>query len=316
MSDSVFVGIDVSKDALDLYIRPLGLTAQFANDSSGHDELIAFLKGHPLKLIALEASGGYEKVLVAELASRSLPITVINPRQIRDFAHAAGLLAKTDRLDAAIIARFADVMQPELRPVPSEEATALAELVSRRRQLIGLRTAEQNRLKQARAKKVRHSIMNLLRAIQKQLDALDDDLDQIIRNSPVWREKDNLLKSTPGVGPVTARTLLADLPELGTLNRQAIAALAGLAPLDDSSGLRQGKRAVWGGRAAVRSALYMATLTAVKNNPLISAFYQRLCSKNKPPKIALTACARKLLTLLNAMLKNNLHWHQLKGVSA
>ena len=316
VSNSVFVGIDVSKDTLDLHVRPLGLTAQFSNDSSGHDQLVDFLKGHSPALIVLEATGSYERLLVLVLASHQLPVVVVNPWRVHNFAKATSQLAKTDRLDAAILAHFADVMEPKIRPIPSEEAMAFAELVSRRRQLIGIKTSEQNRLLQARSKKVLRTIKELLKTIQKQIDDLDEELDQTIRKSSVWSEKDDLLKSTPGIGSVTSRTLLADLPELGQMNRQSIAALVGLAPYDDSSGKRQGKRTIWGGRAAVRGALYMATLTAVRSNSLIKEFYQRLRAKNKPAKVALTACARKLLTLLNVMLKNNLTWSQLKGVSA
>lgn len=309
MAHDLSAGLDVSKDALDFHYLPSGEAQRFANDATGLAALCAFFKSHPVDCIVVEATGGYERAAVAELGAAGLPVVVVNPRQVRDYARSRGILAKTDRIDAQVLACFGRDVRPEQRPLPSPEAQLFAELVARRRQVMGLLTAEGNRLKQAHAAKVRRSIQAVIKVLEKQLKQLDDDLGQHIQSSPLWRAQEDLLRSAPGIGPVTARTLLAGLPEIGTLNRGKIAALAGLAPYCWDSGKLKGKRAIWGGRAAVRSVVYMATLSAVRCNPVIRAFYQRLKAK-KPAKVALTACARKFLTVLNAMLKNGTPWQQ------
>jgi transposase len=258
-------------------------------------------------LIVLEATGGFELAVTAALAAARQPVVVVNPRQVRDFAKATGQLAKTDVLDAAILAQFAEAVRPALRPVPEATTQAFGALLTRRRQLIEMRTAEQNRLGSA-PRSVRQEIQAHLAWLEKRLGRLDDELGKGVRNSPIWREKDDLLRSTPGVGPVLARTLLASLPELGTLNRKQIAALIGVAPFNRDSGTLRGRRTVWGGRAQVRAALYMGALEAVRNNPLLRAFYQRLLAAGKVKKVALTASMHKRLLILNAMLKHGTPW--------
>jgi transposase len=258
-------------------------------------------------LIVLEATGGLEGALTGALVAAGLPVVVINPRQARDFAKATGQLAKTDAIDAAILAQFAEVVRPPVRPLPDAQTQELAALIARRRQLIEMRTAESNRLGSA-AQRVRPGIAAHLRWLDTQVARVDQDLTQAIRQSPVWRARDDLLQSTPGVGPVVTTTLLAELPELGTLNGKQIAALVGVAPLNRDSGLVRGTRTVWGGRASVRAALYMSALVAVRHNPVIKAFYLRLRAAGKAPKVALIACMRKLLTILNAMLKHQTPW--------
>jgi transposase len=258
-------------------------------------------------LVVLEASGGVEIALVGELAAAALPVAVVNPRQVRDFARATGKLAKTDALDAMVLARFADKLRPEVRALPDQESRNLHALIARRRQLIEMLVAEENRLSSA-PKVLHRQLRGHIDFLRKQLHRLDTDLEQQLRNSPLWREKENLLRGVPGVGPVLCTTLIADLPELGTLSRHQIAALVGVAPLNRDSGTLRGRRMIWGDRASVRSALYMATLAAVRFNPLLKAFYLRLRAAGKPPKLALTACMRKLLTILNAMLKHRTPW--------
>lgn len=309
MAHADSAGLDVSKDALDLHYLPSGEAQRFDNSSAGHEALCAFFKNHPVDCIVVEATGGYERAAVAELGAAGLPVVVVNPRQVRDYARGQGILAKTDRIDARVLAGFGRDVRPERRPLPSPEAQLFAELVARRRQVVGLWTAERNRLKQAHAKKVRRSIEAVIKVLTRQLKQLDDDLGQHIQSSPLWRAQEDLLRSVPGIGPVTARTLLAELPEIGTLSRGKIAALVGLAPYCRDSGTLKGKRTIWGGRATVRSTLYMAALTAARCNPAIRAFYQRLKAR-KPAKVTLTACARKLLTILNALLKSRTPWQQ------
>jgi transposase len=274
-----------------------------SNDAAGHATLTAWLKEVSPRLIVLEATGGYQRELVAALAVASLPVVVVNPRQVRDFARAVGVLAKTDAIDAAVLARFAQQVDPPIRPLPDEESITLSDLLARRRQLVELRTAEGNRLKQARAPRIKASIKAVLSTIEKQIAAIDADLDERIKRSPLWKEKQDLLASVPGVGKLTARTLLACLPELGAISRQSVAALAGLAPLNRDSGAMRGKRAIWGGRATVRTALYMATLVATKHNPVIRAKYQQMLKAGRAKKLAIIACARKLLVILNALLR-------------
>ena len=306
---AVFVGIDVSKARLDVALLPTGDGWAVANDERGIAVLVDRLLGLSPTLIVLEATGGLELPLTGALAATGLPVVVVNPRQVRDFAKATGRLAKTDALDAAVLAQFAEAVRPALRPLPDAATQALSALLTRRRQLLEMRTAEQNRLGSARSP-VRKGIRAHITWLDHRLADLDLDLGRTIRESPVWREQDDLLQSTPGVGPVLARTLLADLPELGTLNRKQVAALVGVAPLNRDSGTLRGRRTIWGGRAPVRAALYMSALAATRFNPVIKAFYQRLCAAGKAKKVALTACSHKLLMILNAMVKHRIPWQE------
>lgn len=304
----IFVGIDVSKAQLDVALRPPGRFV-VPNDDAGIAQLLERLKATSPTLIILEATGGIELPLTGALATAGLPVVVVNPRQIRDFAKATGQLAKTDALDAQILAHFADVVRPEPRPLPDAQTQELAALVTRRRQLIEMLTAEKNRLASARVI-VRTQLRAHITWLEQALDQANTDLAEAIRQSPVWREKEELLRSVPGIGPVLTTTLLANLPELGTLTHKQIAALVGVAPLNRDSGTLRGKRTVWGGRAQVRAALYMAAIVAARFNPVIRAFYQRLCAAGKAKKVALVACMRKLLTIVNAMLKHRTPWRQ------
>lgn len=308
-SRPVFIGIDVSKASLDIARYPTGERETVANAEPDIAALVTRLQACRPMLIVLEATGGFELAVAAALAAARQPVVVVNPRQVRDFAKATGQLAKTDTLDAALLARFAEAVRPALRPVPEATTQALAALLTRRRQLVAMRTAEQNRLGTA-LPPVRTRIQAHLAWLERELRQLDADLAQAIRESPVWREKDDLLQSTPGVGPVLARTLLASLPELGTLDRKQIAALVGVAPFNRDSGRLRGKRIVWGGRAHVRAALYMGALAATRWNPVIRTFYERLRAAGKAKKVALTACMRKLLIILNAILKHRSPWEQ------
>lgn len=311
-----YVGIDVAKASLDVGIRltsPDGKrTVEIwgaSNDEIGVAIVVSRLKALAPGLIVLEATGGLELPLVAALAAVGLPVVVVNPRQVRDFAKAIGRLAKTDAIDAGVLAHFAEAVRPEPRPLPNEKAQALEALLARRRQVVEMLTAEKNRLGSA-PKSIRERIREHIGWLQQELVDLDGCLDQAIRESPLWREQEALLQSMPGVGPVLSRTLLAELPELGTLDRQHIAGLVGVAPLNCDSGRMRGKRHIWGGRAQVRAVLYMATLRATRCNPVIQAFYQRLLDAGKLKKVALVACMRKLLTVLNAMVKHQTTWQQ------
>ncbi len=304
MAETCFIGIDVSKDSLDLHALPAGDSCRFPNDEEGITQTLAWTSDHKPSLVVLEATGGYQSRLAAELAARDLPVAVVNPRQVRDFARATGQLAKTDALDAAIIARFARDVRPHPRPLPDDAEQAIKALVTRRGQLIAIRTAELNRLHQALPKRVVASLKQSIAFLDRQIESLDDDIDDHIKQSPLWRDKEDLLKSVPGVGDQTARTLLTQLPELGKLSRREIASLVGVAPLNRDSGRHRGRRVIAGGRSQVRAALYMAALVASRFNPRIRAFYLRLRAAGKSGKVALTACMRKLLTILNAMLKN------------
>jgi transposase len=306
MSTQVFVGSDVSKAQLDLAFRPEG-RCSVPNDEAGWAQILERLRAVLPTLVVLEATGGLEIPRTGLLAAAGVPVVVINPRQVRDFAKATGRLAQTDALDADTLAHFAEVMRPELRPLPDEQTQALAAIVARRRQLVEMLTAEKNRLSAA-PKPVRKSLRMHITWLERELAHTDRDLAHAIRESPVWREKEELLRSTPGVGPVMTTTLLANLPELGTLTGKQIAALAGVAPLNRDSGTLRGKRTVWGGRAQIRATLYMAALVAARFNPVIRAFYQRLCAAGKAKQVALTACMRKLLIILNAMLKHRTPW--------
>lgn len=303
----VYIGIDVAKDWLDVAQRPGGEAWRVSSDETGIATLVKRLKGLGPALVLLEATGGLEIPAVAALAAAGLPAVVVNPRQVREFARATGRLAKTDAIDAQVLAQFGEAVQPEVRPLPDTATRELAGLVARRRQLIEMLTAEKNRLRVA-TRKVRLNIEAHIRWLERELLDLDGGLGDVIRSSAVWRERDNLLRSVPGVGPVLSSVLLADLPELGRLNRKEIAALVGVAPLNRDSGQFRGRRQVWGGRSQVRATLYMAALVASRYNPAIKSFYQRLLSTGKPKKVALTACMRKLLTILNAMTRAQTSW--------
>ena len=308
MSESaVFVGIDVSKAQLDVAVRPEGQGFSVRHDEPGMTTLVERLRELQPHLVVLEATGGFEVAVVGALAAAGVPLVVANPRQVRDFAKATGQLAKTDRLDAQILAQFAATVRPIPRPLPEACTQELAAVLTRRRQLIDMLTAEKNRLSSA-LKPVRKGIQAHITWLERRLREADDEISTTIRQSPVWREKDDLLQSTPGVGRVLSTTLLASLPELGTLNRKQIAALVGVAPFARESGVWRGKRMVRGGRAPVRVALYMSALVAARYNPVIKAFYHRLRNAGKPAKVALTACMRKLLTILNAMVKHHTPW--------
>jgi transposase len=304
-----YIGIDVSKATLDVAILPSTETFSVENNQAAFPALIERLKALAPKCIVLEASGGYEMAVVASLAAASLPVVVVNPRNVRDFAKATGRLAKTDRLDSFVLAYFAEAVKPEFRPIKSSEQRELDELLGRRRQLIEMHVAEQNRLGQATTPAVRKEIKAHLAWLEKRVSSTDTQLKDQLKKSPVWRERDDILKSVPGIGPVTSTTLLAALPELGSLCRKKIASLVGVAPMNDDSGTRRGKRRIRHGRAHLRSILYMAALTATRCNPVIKAFYKRLIAAGKPHKVAMTACMRKLLVIVNTMVRNNSSWN-------
>lgn len=306
--EQVFVGIDVAKARLDVHVRPSGEAFAVARDGEGVAALVERLRAMAPVLIVSEATGGFEQVVAGALGAAGLPIVVVNPRQIRDFARATGKLAKTDRIDAEAIALFAERIRPELRPLPDERARLLGELVARRRQVIEMITAEGNRARQLESPRLKKRIERHRGALQVELTEIEAELDETIRGTPIWRDKDDLLKSVPGVGDALARTLIAELPELGTLDRKKIAALVGVAPFNRDSGTLRGKRTVWGGRATIRATLYMAALVATRFNPVIAAFYRRLLAAGKAKKLALTACMRKLLIILNAMLRDQKPW--------
>jgi transposase len=299
----VFVGIDVSKEKLDVAIRPTGESMAFARTEDGICLLVDFVKDLSPELVILEATGGLEVAPIGALAAAGLPVVVVNPRQARDFAKATGKLAKTDTIDAHMLAHFGEAVRPKIRPLKTEEAQALDALNARRQQIVGMLTAEKNRLQSAPKWTQKH-----IKWLEKSLHNVEEELEKATKRSPVWREQDKILQSAPGVGFVLSKTLLADLPELGTINRKQIAALVGVAPLNRDSGFFRGKRTIWGGRANIRSVLYMSTLAAVRCNPVINAFYQRLTDAGKKHKVAMTACMRKLLTILNVMIKNRTKW--------
>jgi transposase len=302
------VGIDVSKQHLDLDEYPTKNLRRFEYTTEGIEALRKQLQQRTPCLIVIEATGGIEQLLVAELAAAKLPVVVINPRQARDFAKSTGQLAKTDAIDARILAHFGFAVRPPLRPLPDENALELQEFLARRRQLIQMRTAELNRQQQTRNTKVKASVQTVLETLERQLKDIDRELDQRLKDSPVWHQTDELLRSTKGVGPQTARTLIAELPELGQLSRQKIAMLVGVAPINRDSGSFRGKQTIWGGRASVRSALYMATLSAIRFNPVIKNFYQQLVLRGKNKKLALIAAMHKLLTILNALIRSKQLW--------
>ena len=310
--EPTYVGIDVAKEMLDVALRPAGERWRVAHDAAGLEQLVARLQALAAApaLIVLEATGGLELGLVGALAAAALPVVVVNPRQVRDFARATGRLAKTDALDAAVLAHFAEAVRPPLRALSDAESLALKALLGRRRQLVTMLVAERNRRGAATAA-VRPRIEAHIAWLEQERSELEDELRQTLQQSPVWRERDQLLRSVPGVGEQLSLTLLAELPELGRLNRRAIAALVGVAPFNRDSGRRRGRRTIWGGRARVRAMLYMGALSASRHNPVIRAFHQRLLAAGKPKKLALTACMRKLLVILNAMLKQHTPWRDL-----
>ena len=303
----VYVGIDVAKAELVVAVRPTGEHLTVKNDEQGLVKLVGHLKQLSPERIVLEASGGYETATVVALAREGLPVVVANARQVRQFAQALGRLAKTDGIDAEVIAHFAEAIKPEIRPLPDEAHRELEALVTRRRQLVEMRAAELNRLKTA-PRRIRPNIEAVVTFLSQQIDDNDGDLEKLLRSSNLWREADDLLQSVPGVGPVLSVTLMALLPELGTLDRKKIAALVGVAPLNNDSGERTGKRSTWGGRANIRAILYMATLAACRFNPPLAAFYKRLLERGKPPMVAIVASMRKLLTILNAILRTRQSW--------
>lgn len=302
-----YVGVDVAKRHLDVATSPATVATRFAHDEAGLSALVPHVRALGPALVVMEATGGYEADVAATLALAAVPVAVVNPRQVRDFAKALGRLAKTDTLDADVLARFAAHVQPEPRPLPDAAHQDLTALVARRRQLVEMLTAERHRLAVARDR-VKRDVQTHIHFLEQRLKAANTDLRECVQASPVWRAQDNLLQSVPGIGPTTAATLIADLPELGRLSRRQLAALVGVAPLNRDSGLRRGPRVTWGGRATVRAPLYMATRVAVRCNPVIRAFYQRLRAAGKAPKVADVAAMHKLLTILNAMVKAQRPW--------
>lgn len=305
----VYCGIDVAKDTLDLAFNTEARVTSFANNDEGIKSLIEQLQQRPVALIVVEATGGYEARLVIELALARLPVVVINPRQVRNYARALGISAKTDHIDGRVLARFAAEVRPEIRPFPEENERKLGEWVMRRRQLIGMHTAELNRQAHAQSSEIKQSHAVVLQFLQEQLNQLDKQIDQLLQANVVWKAKDELLRSVKGVGPVTSRILIAELPELGRLSRRQIVSLAGLAPFNRDSGKQRGKRVIAGGRRGVRTALYMSALGATHWNPILQKYYQKLKQKGKCFKVAITACMRKLLTILNAILRDGVPWN-------
>ena len=307
-TQEVFVGIDVSKEWFDVAVRPGHESWRGSQDEAGVAALTDRLLQVRPRLVIMEASGGYERLITAVLGAAGLPVAVVNPRQVRDFARSMGRLAKTDRIDAEVIAHFGQAADVEPRPLASEDALELEALVTRRRQIVRMRAAEQVRRQQT-LPVVQVCIDRVLALLKQELKEIDNDLSKRLRETPIWREREELLRSVPGVGPTLTFTLVAEMPEMGTLTRRQIAALVGVAPLARDSGKQRGARTCWGGRANVRAALYMPTLAAVRCNPVLRAFHDRLVEAGKPKKVVLTACMRKLLTILNAMVKNNTRWN-------
>ena len=304
----MFIGIDVSKAALDMAAHPSQQAWQESNTEAGIDALRHRLQALSPELIVVEATGGYENAVVAALGAAGLPIVVVNPRQVRDFAKALGKLAKTDRIDAEILALFGERVRPELRALKSEAAQELEALLARRRQILEMTQAERNRLEHARGA-VKKDLLEHIRYLEKRLNRVDEDLEERIQASPLWKAKEDLLRSVPGVGPIVSRTLIAELPELGRLTHKEIASLVGVAPFSRDSGTLRGKRMVWGGRASVRAVLYMAAVVGVRRNAALKQFYERLRGAGKPAKVALVACMRKLLSILNSMVRHSTRWN-------
>jgi len=307
-SDRTFVGIDIAKATFDVARLPQSQHHAFAYDAEGIERTVALLQSWGTCLVVLEATGGLERRLAAELVAAAIPVAIVNPRQVRDFARGLGLLAKTDAIDAGVLARFAQVVQPVPSSKTSEKQAELQELVTRRQQLVGLRVMESNRQTTVMGQAARRSIMKVLRTLDREIDAVDAAISRLIESSDDWKRKAEIIDSVPGCSKITSHRILGNLPELGNLNRAEIASLAGLAPFNHDSGKFQGKRAIWGGRAAARCALYMAALTARRCNAQIRRFAQRLEAKGKTFKVVITACMRKLLVILNALVKHNVLW--------
>jgi transposase len=303
----VFVGIDVSKEWLDVAVLPSSGVERFSNDDAGRARLVEHVGAAGPELVVLEATGGYQTAVVTALVVAKIAVAVVNPRQVRDFARSLGKLAKTDAIDAAVLAKFAELVRPEPRGLKDEETLELEALVTRRRQIIDMITAESNRLEQC-PRKMQPDIRDHIEWLKKRLRDHDLEIQRTLERSPVWREKENLLRGIPGVGRITVATLLCELPELGMLGRKQVAALVGVAPLNRDSGKVRGRREIWGGRPTVRRCLYMAALSATRFNPVIRLFYQRLCGAGKSRKAALVACMRKLVIIMNAMLSRNEAW--------
>jgi transposase len=303
-----FVGIDISKTQLDLAVHGAGAPWQVAYDQAGLKQVVAQLRALAPTLIVVEATGGLETRLVSALVAASLPVAIVNPRQVRAFAHAAGILAKTDRLDAQVLAHFAATMQPTPRPQPDAATQQLSAVLARRQQVVDMLTAEKNRLPQQVEPALRKRLQVHITWLTREVERTEQELTQLIQQSPAWQAQDELMQSAKGVGPILSQTLLAEVPELGQLNRKQMAALIGVAPFNQESGGYRGKRRIWGGRARVRAVLYMGALVATRFNPVIKAFYERLLAAGKEKKVALTACMRKLLTILNAMVKQQTPW--------
>lgn len=304
------IGVDVSKEKLDVSIRPLGERFTVSNDPAGHAKLVERLRGLPIARVVLEATGGYEAATALALSRAQLPVCVVNPRQVRDFKRSTGQLAKTDVIDADVLAHFGEAIRPDVRPIPDEALRELSGLVARRQQLVEMRTAEKNRLEKKPARIVARRIQSHVDWLDKEIERVEEDLDRTIKGSPLFSEKSGLLRGVNGVGPVVSSFLIAHLPELGRLNRKEIAALVGVAPFARESGkVEGGRRHIWGGRAHVRKLLYMGTVSAIRCNPVIQSFYERLLVAGKPKKVAITACMRKLLTILNAMVRAGAAWN-------
>lgn len=304
----MYAGIDVSKDWLDVHVRPSGESFRINRDAQGLAMLLERLRGQPLAVIAVEATGGFETIVAAALGGAGLPVVVVNPAQVRHYAQAINRRAKTDPIDAEVIARFAEAVKPELRALPSQAAQDLAELIARRRQIIEMAVAERQRLKRLTVKALIKSTARVIALLEKELALIDRDIATAVRGTPAWRDREDLLASVPGIGPTIARTLIAEMPELGTMDRRSVAALAGLAPFTRTSGKWRGKSFIQAGRASVRSALFMASLVATRHNPILKTFYQRLLAAGKPKMVAIIAVARKLLTILNAILRDKKPW--------
>jgi len=315
-TDEVFIGVDVSKARLDVAVRPTGEVFSSDNTPEGVAALGARLVKLEPALIVLEPTGGYEKAPALALAELGLPVVVVNARQVRNFARATGRLAKTDRIDAIVLACFAQAVRPEIRSLPDASARTLEAVVARRRQMLEMMVMERNRLGNCAEAGVRSSIEAHLEFLEGQRDGLDGELLELVKREPAWRERDELLRSVPGVGPVLSTTLMAELPELGRLSSKRLASLVGVAPINRDSGTRRGHRSVWGGRAEVRGVLYMATVAAVRFNPALKGMYERLVAAGKAKKVALIACARKLLSVLNAVARDGKRWEDRTAVSA
>lgn len=308
-ANPTWIGIDVAKATLDLHFLPSGQTHSLANNPTGHQQLRKLLPDPTACRIVLEATGGYERQVVADLLGAGFHVAVVNPKRVRDFARALGLVAKTDRLDARVLALFAEKVQPAPAQKTPEKQAEIQQLVARRRQLIDLRTMESNRLEVTPSKAARKSIQAVLKLLERQIESIEAAIQTLVESDDDWRQKSQLVQSVPGLGGVTATTLIADVPELGQLNRQQISALVGLAPFNRDSGKHKGKRSIGGGRKSVRSVLYMAALAARRCNPVIKAFAERLAQNGKPFKVVLTACMRKLLVIVNALLKSGQPWN-------